>query len=138
MKVKVLNIKVEQKSAIPVYEQIKDGVRYNIISGYLQVGDQLMSIREMAARTKIHPNTIIKVYSQLETEGFIESKPGKGYFVIIDKERIGKEKKKLFENTVNLFVSRVTELGYDMDEILNELNKIKNNKDSKKKEDLND
>ncbi len=128
MKTKILNIRVEPKSATPVYEQVKEGVKYNIISGYLQVGDQLMSIREMAARTRIHPNTIIKVYYQLEMEGFVESKPGKGYFVIIDKNDIKKEKKEVFEKIVKSFISKVTELGYDMGEVFEELQKIKKNK----------
>ncbi len=128
MKIKILNIKVDQKSATPVYEQVKEGVKYNIISGYLNVGDQLMSIREMAARTRIHPNTIIKVYSQLEMEGFVESKPGKGYFVIIDKDKIRKEKKNIFEGIVNELVSKVIDLGYDMDELFVQLEKIKNSK----------
>lgn len=128
MKIKILNIKVDQKSATPVYEQVKEGVKYNIISGYLNVGDQLMSIREMAARTRIHPNTIIKVYSQLEMEGFVESKPGKGYFVITDKDKIRKEKKNIFEGIVNELVSKVIDLGYDMDELFAQLEKIKDSK----------
>ncbi len=128
IKIKILNIKVEQKSAIPVYEQVKAGVKYNIITGYLQVGDQLMSIREMASRTRIHPNTIIKVYSQLEMEGFIESKPGKGYFIVFDREKIKKEKKEIFQKIVNSFVSKVIDLGYDMDELLDELKEIIKNR----------
>jgi len=131
MKTKILNIKVDQKLATPVYEQVKEGVKYNIISGYLDKGDQLMSIREMAARTRIHPNTIIKVYYQLEVEGFVESKPGKGYFVITDKEKIKKEKKDIFEKIVNSLVTKVIDLGYSMDELFDELKIIKKNKESK-------
>ena len=96
------------KSAVPVYEQIKEAVKYHIVSGTLVSGDQLMSIRDMAAKTKIHPNTIAKVYFQLETEGFVESSPGKGYFVKLNKKKFSNEKTKAFKKIVREFISKST------------------------------
>ena len=135
---KILEFKVEVKSAVPVYEQVKEAVKYHIISGTLIAGDQLMSIRDMAAKTKIHPNTIVKVYFQLESEGFVESRPGKGYFVKPDKKKFSKEKTKTFKKIVREFISRSTKLGFSIDEVYRELKEIENERKTKNSEVNND
>lgn len=137
-KIKILEFKIETKSAVPVYEQVKEAVRYHIISGTLVAGDQLMSIRDMAAKTKIHPNTIVKAYYQLEMEGFIESKPGKGYFTKPDKKIFSKEKKNIFKKAILEFIAKSTKLGFSMDEIYKELKEVENERRTKKPEANND
>lgn len=64
----------------PIYEQVKDGFRKLILSGTLSTGDQLPSVRELAAQLAINPNTIQRAYRELEADGFIYSIPGKGSF----------------------------------------------------------
>ena len=119
--IKLLSFKVEAKSAVPVYEQVKQGIKLAIISGYLEQGDQVMSIRELAARLKIHPNTIAKVYYQLEVEGFIFSKPGSGYFVKVDHRKIQREKQELFKKVTRDYVSKAMNLGYSLEDMIGEL-----------------
>lgn len=123
-KIKILDFKIEAKSAVPVYEQIKQAVKLAIISGYLQEGDQLMSIRELGARLQIHPNTISKVYYQLENEGFVYSQQGAGYFVKVDPEKVQKEKYELLRKVTREYISKVTRLGYSPSEMLEELQKM--------------
>ena len=79
---KPLNISLDNKSAVPVYEQVKQAIRWSILSGYLEAGDQLPSLRELATMLHINPNTIVKVYFQLEVEGFVSSRAGSGFFVL--------------------------------------------------------
>jgi GntR family transcriptional regulator len=122
--VKPLDFKIEAKSAVPVYEQVKQAVKLAIISGYLKEEDQLMSIRELGARLNIHPNTISKVYYQLEMEGFIYSRQGTGYFVKVNREKFQKEKQDLFKKTTREYVSKAVRLGYSPKEMLLELKKI--------------
>ena len=119
---KYFRIKVDVKSALPVYEQIKRAIKLAILSGHLEEGDQLMSLRELALKLHINPNTIIKVYYQLEVEGFIYSRPGAGYFVKFDRKKIQKEKGELFEEVTNEYISRATDLGYSLEDIIEELN----------------
>jgi len=119
--IKLLSFKIEAKSAVPVYEQVKQGIKLAIISGYLQQGDQVMSIRELAARLKIHPNTIAKVFYQLEVEGFIYSKPGTGYFVKVDHRKIQREKQDLFKKVTRDYVTKAMNLGYSLDDMVAEL-----------------
>lgn len=119
--IKLLSFKIEAKSAVPVYEQVKQGIKLAVISGYLEQGDQVMSIRELAARLKIHPNTIAKVYYQLEVEGFIYSRPGSGYFVKIDRRKIQREKQELFKKVTKDYVSKAMNLGYSLADMIAEL-----------------
>jgi GntR family transcriptional regulator len=110
--------KVDVKSALPVYEQVKRAIKLAVLSGRLKEGEKLMSLRELALKLQINPNTIIKIYSQLEVEGFIYSRPGSGYFVQHDKEKIKKERYGLFEEETQDYISKVIELGYSFEDIL--------------------
>jgi len=137
-KIKILEFRVDAKSAMPIYEQIKEVIKYNIISGTLVSGDRLMSLRDLAMRIKIHPNTIVKAYYQLEVEGFIESKPGKGYFVKQNRKIFSKAKKDVFEKSVREFISKSTKLGFGMDDIFKELKKIDKERTMRKSEEKDD
>lgn len=64
----------------PIYEQITDNLRRLIASGGIAPGERLPSVRELATRLTINPNTIQRAYRQLEQEGYIVSLPGKGCF----------------------------------------------------------
>ena len=115
--IKKLNFKVNAKSAIPVYKQLKQAIKRFIISGYLQSGDQLISIREMASLQNIHPNTIVKVYSQLELEGLIYSRHGTGYFVAEDLKNINEEKQELFNEAARDYIQKARQLGHTIQEM---------------------
>jgi GntR family transcriptional regulator len=116
-------IKVDVKSALPVYEQVKRAIKMAILSGRLADGDKLMSLRELAQKLQINPNTIIKIYGQLEVEGYIYSRPGAGYFVQLDKDKKKKAKYELFEKESLDYISRVIELGYSFNDILDIMRK---------------
>lgn len=116
-KKKFLDFKVDVKAAVPVYEQIKRTLKFAVLSGHLQDGDKLMSLRELSMKLQINPNTIIKVYTQLESEGYIYSRPGAGYFVKLDKEKVKKGKYELLEKETHEYISKVTELGFSIDDI---------------------
>lgn len=120
---KFFNIKVDVKSALPIYEQIKRAIKLAILSRHLEEGDQLMSIREMALKLQINPNTIIKVYYQLEVEGFICSRPGAGYFVKLSGKKIQKEKYELFEKVTSEYISKVIDLGYSLEDMAEEISR---------------
>jgi GntR family transcriptional regulator len=115
---KFFEIKVDVKSALPVYEQVKRAIKLAIIAGRLKDGEKLMSLRELAQKLSINPNTIIKIYGQLENEGYVYSRPGSGYFVKYDKERMKKEKFEFFEKESFDYIAKVIELGYSFDDII--------------------
>ena len=74
-------VHLDYRDARPIYTQITDGFREQILSGILQSGDKLPSVRELASRLAINPNTIQRAYRELELQGYIASVPGKGSFV---------------------------------------------------------
>ena len=74
-------IHLDYRDARPIYTQIADGLRDQILSGVLQPEDKLPSVRELASSLTINPNTIQRAYRQLEMEGWIATVPGKGCFV---------------------------------------------------------
>ena len=69
------------RDARPIYEQVKDGLRHLVVTGAIQPGDQLPSVRALASSLAINPNTIQRAYNELEAEGYIYSVAGKGSFV---------------------------------------------------------
>lgn len=72
---------LDYRDARPIYTQIVDGFREQILSGILREGERLPSVRELAVELSINPNTIQRAYRQLELEGWIATVPGKGCFV---------------------------------------------------------
>ena len=69
------------RDARPIYTQIADGFRDQILSGILQPDDRLPSVRDLAAQLTINPNTIQRAYRELEMSGWIATVAGKGCFV---------------------------------------------------------
>jgi GntR family transcriptional regulator len=72
---------VDFKTGKPVYLQLVDQVRYAAASGALRAGDALPSIRPLAEELRLNRNTIAKAYAELESQGVIETLPGKGCFL---------------------------------------------------------
>ena len=74
-------IQLNFRDSRPIYEQLRDGIRRLILSGVLPEDSRLPSVRELAGRLAINPNTIQRAYRELEAEGCICSVPGRGSFV---------------------------------------------------------
>ncbi|HEX9045646.1 MAG TPA: GntR family transcriptional regulator, partial [Verrucomicrobiae bacterium] len=88
---------IDFKSGKPVYLQLADQVRYAAASGALRPGDSLPSIRPLAEELRVNRNTIAKAYTELESQGVIETLPGKGCFLKANHSPFSREvKHKLF------------------------------------------
>ncbi len=72
---------IDFKTGKPVYLQLVDQVRYAAASGALRAGEPLPSIRPLAEELRVNRNTIAKAYAELESQGIIETSPGKGCFL---------------------------------------------------------
>ncbi len=75
------NCRILTGSTTPIYRQLIDQIRLVILRGRLAPGDQLPSVRSLAVRLVINPNTVARAYGELTRDGVIVSQPGKGYFV---------------------------------------------------------
>ena len=89
-------VHVDYRSAKPIYAQIMDGFREQIVTGALKPGDKLPSVRELAGKLAINPNTIQRSYRLLEAEGWILTIAGKGCFVCNGQEGRDKETEKWY------------------------------------------
>ena len=65
----------------PIYEQVKEGLKKLMVTGGLQEGEKLPSVRALASSLAINPNTIQRAYEALEQEGYVNGVAGKGSFV---------------------------------------------------------
>ncbi len=74
-------MKLLQNSGIPIYQQIADQLKADILAGKLKEGDYLPSIRGLARDLKISVITTMKAYEQLEVEGLVTASQGKGFYV---------------------------------------------------------
>ena len=90
-------IHLDYRDTRPIYSQITEGFREQILSGVLQPGDKLPSVRELAGSLTINPNTIQRAYRELEGEGWIATVPGKGCFVCPRQEAPRQEQQSLLD-----------------------------------------
>lgn len=73
-------ISLNYRDGRPIYEQVKDGLRRLLVTGAIQPGDKLPSVRALASSLAINPNTIQRAYEALEGEGYLYTVAGKGSF----------------------------------------------------------
>ena len=112
-------IKVDTKSAVPIYSQIIEQIKYSIASKSLKSGDKLPSIRELAGQLVINPNTVIKAYTELEREGIIATKKGQGSFVSdAPVTMIKSESVKIITNLLDKVIVQAIQLGIAHDDFL--------------------
>ncbi len=107
------------KSGKPVYLQLVDQVKAAAASGALKAGDALPSIRPLAEELRVNRNTIAKAYTELESQGVIETVAGKGCFVRANHSPFKKEVRlKLLAQTIDDLVVQAHHLQVDKSEFL--------------------
>ncbi len=74
-------IQLNYRDPRPIYEQVKDGIKKLAYSGMIGPDEKLPSVRELASKLAINPNTISRAYKELEQEGFLYTLTGKGTFI---------------------------------------------------------
>ena len=78
-----MDVKLDKQSKIPVYLQIVDQLRAQIMCGALPSGSVLPSERGLAQMLEVHRNTVVKAYGELKSDAWIESRQGIGYVVAV-------------------------------------------------------
>ena len=112
-----MNISINTKSGIPIYEQIERAFKDMIVRGELKEGEPLPSIRGLAADLRISVITIKRAYEDLEKEGMIYSVQGKGFYVDNPDLQYLKEKKTLgLEEKLTGWIEEAKAFGMNVDE----------------------
>ncbi|MGL1919793.1 MAG: GntR family transcriptional regulator [Hyphomicrobiales bacterium] len=133
-KIRNLNIKIVTDDTRPIFKQIMDAVRMQIMQGKLVVGDKLPSVRGLAMQLTINVNTVAKAYSALTVQGVLQSRPGLGLFVAEPRQLLSERERYIRLNkAVKTLINDVAHLDLSTTEILNlvseELSKIEQNVD---------
>jgi GntR family transcriptional regulator len=110
---------IDFRSSVPVYRQVIQAIKLEMLSGRLHPGDQLPPIRELAKILKLNPNTVAKAYYNLEDEGFIESKRGSGNWVNDKNNKLDSLRKGMIEDEVKGFLERAFSLGATLEDVKN-------------------
>ena len=114
-----MNIQINNSNDDPIYLQIKNQIKAQIISGELNVGEQLPSIRFLAKELRVSMITAKRAFDELELDGFINSVQGKGNFVAVqNKELIREEYLKQIESKLQDIVELSAIAGISDNELV--------------------
>lgn len=121
-----MNIKIRNASGDPIYLQIKNQVKAEILSGALEPGEKLPSIRFLAKELRISMITAKRAFDELETEGFIHSVQGKGNFVAAQNEELIREEYlKKVEEKISELIELSSVAGLSEDEVMEMFHNMK-------------
>ncbi|NND97970.1 MAG: GntR family transcriptional regulator [Pirellulaceae bacterium] len=120
----MLRIQITTGSSLPIYRQVVDQIRQAVATGTLEVGHALPSVRALAGELVVNPNTIAKAYAALVRDGVLESQQGRGYFVAARRDiYTRKERQRRLEELLDPFLAEALTLGFDAEQILQEVDK---------------
>jgi len=123
-----MKIIISNASSEPIYQQIGQQIKAQIISGDLKEGDGLPSIRKLAKELHISVITTKRTYEELEKEGFIDTVGGKGTFVAIQNKELLREKKmKTIEDMMFDTITEAQKMGITFTELQEMLTILYNN-----------
>ncbi|MCR4904161.1 MAG: GntR family transcriptional regulator [Butyrivibrio sp.] len=111
---------VNYQDSRPIYEQIVENFKIQILKGVLQEGDQMPSVRSLAMELSANPNTIQKAYIELERQGFIYTVKGKGNYVKTDVS-LKQIKKDEIISKVQSLINEAMEIGFTKEEIFEKI-----------------
>ena len=111
----------------PIYIQLVEQMKVYIISGALQPGERLPSVRELALQSRSNPNTVQKALSELETAGLIYTERTNGKFVSKDAQHIAKLRCEYAQEIAACFLADMQKIGYTAEEALQCINELGGN-----------
>src|SRR5438445_5032464 len=116
---RAMMLQINFKSGKPVYLQVVDQIKAAAASGAMQTGEPLPSIRPLAEELRVNRNTIAKAYTELESQGVIETLPGKGCFVRPNNSPLKKEvRRKLLTEEIDQVIVQAHHLQVSGPEFL--------------------
>lgn len=108
---------MEFDAAQPIYRQIIDGYKKQLIRGELQPGDKIPSQREYAEKARVNPNTVQRAYREMEMMQMVETQRGQGTFITVSPEMLMTMKQETAKSVMSYFLNEMNELGFTSSEI---------------------
>lgn len=110
---------IDPRSPTPLYAQIAARIRVAVAAAELRPGDALPSVRQLAARLRVNPATVVQAYRDLETEGFVEMRQGAGTFVRdVQSDKRASERARQAIALVRRMVAEASRLGLSTNEVV--------------------
>jgi len=106
---------------IPIYLQIMNSIKQQIVAGQLKSGDKLASVREQAEAFAVNPNTVQRAYQELEREGVSETRRGTGSFITENANLIPELKGQMARDVILKFIEGMKALGFTDKQMQKEL-----------------
>ncbi|SEU19248.1 GntR family transcriptional regulator [Paenibacillus sp. NFR01] len=104
--------------SLPIYEQLVDAIRRQIVAGRIPPGTRLPSVRDLAAGRNINPTTAARTYQELERLGLIVTYRGQGTFVAQDMNVIANARKDMMRKAIRDFKALAASLGLTAQQLL--------------------
>ena len=114
-----MEFRIDPSSRLPIYRQLRNQFREAVARGKLEPEERLPSVRDLSRTLVVNPNTIARVYTELEREGLLNTRPGLGVFVAEPKAELTKKVRK--ERLVGLldgFLTEAVHLAFSSDEVV--------------------
>ena len=108
----------------PIFIQIIEKIQMDIISGLYQPGDKLPSVRDLAQKASVNPNTMQKALSELERTGLVYSQRTSGRFITEDTAMIDNLKSELAKEIITQFLDNMEKLGIEKGEAISLISQI--------------
>lgn len=109
---------MEFDNNLPIYLQIMQFIKKQIVTGTLKAGDKIPSVRELAAELQINPNTVQRTFQELEREEVVVTKRGLGRYVTSEESKIMTIKKEMAGELLERFLTGMQELGIEEQDIV--------------------
>ena len=117
-------MRIDFNNERPIYLQLVENIRLEIISGKLRQGDKLPSVREYALKVRVNPNTMQKALSELENELLIYTERTNGKYVTTDEKLINKLKEEYVKDKTKTFLEDMSELSIDKEKAIDYIKKL--------------
>lgn len=114
-----MHVEISLQDGVPIYRQIVNQIKYRIASGQLETDAELPAIRSLAEHLSVTPNTVVKAYRELESEGLVYKRRGAGTFVSDTGSPLARrEQKKILTQRADALLAEAKQLGYTFEEVL--------------------
>ena len=112
---------MEFNQNVPIYLQIIDLFKRKIVMNEYKPGQKIESVRELALKLEVNPNTVQTALSELERMGIVKSERTIGRFISMDETLFKQMRAEIIEEKINTFLNELSEMGLSIDEVIHEL-----------------
>ena len=114
-----MEFSINPSSRLPIWRQLSEQIREAVARGKLQPDERLPSVRELSRSLVVNPNTVARVYGELEREGILSTRPGLGVFVAKPGSDLSRKvRQQRLQEALDRFLTEAVHLGFTANEVV--------------------